>query len=172
MQAYKPQEGAWNLFCVHLIKPNNPIYVSEDRCLTKSFWGLKGDVSQKKWYPGQAKLKAAGPRCCFCTYCSLSVQSLKEESTWAKSGQWKARKVFGENTNNHWLLNNRGWALNHHRSWKSTYCYLCLKKQGNWYMTHPRARGCNSLDRIRTQTLLLLVTHIVISIWTKTFPHT
>lgn len=130
MRAYRPQEGAWNLFCVHLINPNNPIYVSEDRCLTKPFWGLKGDVSQEKRYPGQAKLKATGPRCCFCTYCSLSAQSLKEESTGAKSGQWKARTMFGEKTNNHWLLNNRGWARSHHHSWKSTYCYLCLKNKG------------------------------------------
>ena len=36
----------------------------------------------------------------------------------------------------------------------------------------PTAGSRNSLDRIRTQTLVLLIPHIVISYWTQTFPHT
>lgn len=39
-------------------------------------------------------------------------------------------------------------------------------------MIHPRAGSWNSLDQIRTQTLVLFISHIVISNQTHTFSHT
>ena len=43
------------MFYVDLTNPSNSAQVSEDGHLRKAFWGLRGDVSQKKWHPSQAK---------------------------------------------------------------------------------------------------------------------
>lgn len=61
------------------------------------------------------------------------------------------------------------WRLgNQHPAVENLYTALS-QKQSHWIMTHPSEGSWNSLDRIRTQTVILSVQHIVISNWTKCF---